>query len=155
MYNGQSLHFGTILFPISRDDDTELVASRQTIDTLGYDYATVILSVGANTGAFTALQVVTDENTPVDAGTWEVAADFDPAAAPLLDVAGAATAFPDATNDRVYVVEVDLRHRRRYLSIHGHPGGTTIMHCAVILTRAEIKPTETAAARGVTATIRV
>lgn len=147
MIKAQNFAFGTFLVPAQYATGN---ANSAIVDTLGYDYMTVLVSIGVNAGAFTRLRLEWAEDAAIAVDPANNG-DFDPAAVPLLDIAGNATALPDATDNVNYTFEVDLRDKPRYVRINHNTGGNTMMSALAILTRAEIKDPDTALARGLAA----
>jgi len=109
------------------------------LDTLGYDYCTLVVQLGT-IGADMAALSVTESN---DAGQNHVAI---PAAtlgnALCLNIDGDASAIPvNADDDTFQVFQFDLQHRRRYLQLVATAGAAnSYMSAFAILTRAKTKP---------------
>lgn len=123
------------------------------LDTLGYDYCTIIVQLGTLAGALTVLRV-TESN---DAGQNHVninAATLEHA--DCVNIDGNASALPvDADDDTFQVFEFDLRHRRRYLQLIATIGANNgFLSALAILTRAKTKPV-TMAQHGVDELIRI
>ena len=88
-------------------------AATTEIDTLDYDYAEIVLSLGATDIAMTALKVTQSDS----AGSGHAAlsgADFDGG----TDIAGGTLALPIATDDdQVCVFQINLEGKKRYLDL--------------------------------------
>jgi len=123
------------------------------VDTLGFDYATFIISMGATDIAMAALKV--QESDVSATGLADIdGADF----AGDTDVDGAAATVPSATDDnKVFIVELDLRNRKRYLDLVATAGDGTagsFMSCVCLLSRSK-SGLETATERGADIVLRV
>lgn len=122
------------------------------VDTLGFDYATVYLQLGATDIALTACKLQESD----DNSTWSdvTGAVFGTS----NNTGGSASTLPSATDDnKFFAVEVDLRGRKRYLKPVVTVGsGSTGAFAAIwaVLSRAEAQP-KTAADRGCSQILRV
>lgn len=94
------------------------------IDTAGFDYATVVFSLGATDIAITALKV--QESDASGSGMADIdGLDMNGD----TDIAGGTAALPSSTDDdNLVVFQVDLRGRKRYLNLvatigNGSAGG--------------------------------
>jgi hypothetical protein len=123
------------------------------VDCLGYNYARIYFRLGTTDIALTALEVQES-----DASGSGFAAVTGLVYGTSTTIAGTTSALPTATSDAgVYVFDIDLRKRKRYLDLSvtfgdGTAGGWA--YAFAILDRADISPT-TAADAGVTAILRV
>lgn len=121
----------------------------ETCDTKGYDYATIVVAIGATDVAMTTLKVQEsdDDFTYSDV----VGAIFGTSALPAID-GGATSALPTANDDgKLLSVNINLKGRKRYLQTVATAGIGTVGTYACILTilsRAEQTPM-TAAQRNV------
>jgi hypothetical protein len=132
MIDMQNVKFQKMIVPI---DNTGATATDVEVDTLGYDYLTVIVQLGNVAANMTALKLQESDVT----GSGE--ADF---------TGGAFTAPTAAAGDNdVLVAFVDLRKRKRFISIVATAGaGATLISAIGILSRAEVTPTS-ATERGI------
>jgi hypothetical protein len=116
-------------------DTTGATATDVEVDTLGFDYLTVIVQLGNVAANMTALKLQESDTTAASE------ADF---------TGGAFTAPTAAAGDNdVLVAFVDLRKRKRFISIVATGGaGATLISAIGILSRAEVTPTS-ATERGI------
>ena len=123
------------------------------IDTLGFDYAKIVVYLGATDIAMTALAVTESDTSGaghanVSGLVWGTAEN----------IAGSTSTLPSATDDnKFFVFDIDLKGRKRYLDVTATAGDGTSGTFAVIwaeLSRAEDTPT-TAAQRGAAEVLRV
>lgn len=151
MVPGQNVKFVNIVPPAAILDNAS--ASTNEVDTLGYDYATIVLNLGATDIAMTALAVTESDSTGsghanVTGLVWGTSANID----------GSTSALPIATDDdTIQVAQIDLKGRKRYLDLtatfgDGTAGGFIAGVC--ILSRAEESPT-TISAMGCNEVLRV
>ena len=128
-------------------------ATTGVIDCLGYNYAQIIVSLGATDIAMTALKV--QESDASGSGFADVTGLVFGTSA---DIAGNTSALPTATNDNdLFIFEVDLRGRKRYLDLvatFGDGTAGTFASVLAILSRAEDAPV-TATERGAVQILRV
>lgn len=126
-------------------------ATTNSIDTKGWDYLTVLCTVGATDIAMTALklgQSDTDSSyTDVTGLVFGTSTNID----------AATSALPTATDDnKLFAFEVDLRGKKRYFDLTATAGnGTagTYFSAVAILSRGEISPI-TAAGKGADEVLR-
>ena len=132
MIDMQNVKFQKMIVPI---DNTGATATDVEVDTLGFDYLTVIVQLGNVAADMTALKL--QESDVTASGE----ADF---------TGGAFTAPTAAAGDNdVLVAFVDLRKRKRFISIVATAGaGATLISAIGILSRAEVTPTS-ATERGI------
>jgi hypothetical protein len=96
---------------VSPQSDTNPTESY--VDTLGFDSALVLISLGA-TGASGISALKLQESDASGSGYTDIV-DFD-GDATYTDIEGSTLALPGAGNDdEVWVVHIDLRGRKRYL----------------------------------------
>jgi hypothetical protein len=111
------------------------------VDTVGYDYATVIVVAGEGptSAALTALKVQEG-----DASNLSDAADL--VSFTDADVDGTTNALADFDNDESVIFEIDLKARKRYIKVVATAGATaTELSSVVILSRAGEAATDTTA----------
>jgi hypothetical protein len=132
MIDLQNCKFQKMIVPI---DTTGATATDVEVDTLGFDYLTVIVQLGNVAANMTALKLQESDTTAASE------ADF---------TGGAFTAPTAAAGDNdVLVAFVDLRKRKRFISIVATGGaGATLISAIGILSRAEVTPTS-ATERGI------
>ena len=110
------------------------------IDTLGYDWCTIVVNVGATDIAMAALKVQEDEDSAIGSPTDITGAIFGTS----TNDAGATSALPSATDDnKPFVVEIDLKNRQRYLDIvatAGSGSAGTYLQANAFLSRGVVNP---------------
>ncbi len=126
-----------------------------TIDTAGFDQATIHACIGVADAALTALKVQESDYANMSGAADVTGLVYGTS----TDIAGATSALPASTNDNtVFTFDIDLKARKRYLDVVATVGaaGTTgaFITCLTILSRAEQTPT-TATQRGVVNVLRV
>lgn len=91
------------------------------IDTLGWDYAEIIVNIGATDVAMAALKV--QESDTSGSGFTDVTGlDMDGD----TDIDGNTAALPSATDDnKLIIFQIDLRNRKRYLDLSATAGNGT------------------------------
>jgi len=123
------------------------------VDTLGFDYAKIVVYLGATDIAMTALAVTESDTSGsghanVTGLVWGTS----------NNIAGSTSTLPSATDDnKFFVFDIDLKGRKRYLDLTATAGDGTAGTFAVAwceLSRAEDTPT-TAAKRGAAEILRV
>ena len=123
------------------------------IDTAGFDYAEIVVYLGASDIAMTALAVTESDTSGsghanVTGLIWGTSNNVD----------GSASELPSATDDNSFqVAQIDLRARKRYLDVTATAGNGTLGTFAVIfcrLSRAKISPS-TSAETGADEVLRV
>ena len=135
--------FVQVIAPAAITDNASFTTNE--IDTLGFNYATIVFNLGASDIAMTALKV--QESDTTGSGFADVTgADMSSA----TDIDGAATALPSATDDNKFVViQMDLRGRKRFLDLVATAGdgaaGTFAAACC-ILTQSDVAPESVSAA---------
>lgn len=123
--------------PAAISDNATLTTTE--IDTIGYNYATIVVGIGATDIAMGSLKV-TESDTAGSGHADITGADFSVAPATV----------PSATDDnKFFVVNIDLRNgRKRYLDVTATTGNGTAGTYVCIwieLTRAQIAPVGAAA----------
>jgi hypothetical protein len=147
----QNTKYVNLIPPVARLDNGSYTTTQ--VDTLGYDYATFVVNLGATDIAMTALKV---QESDTDGSNF---ADVPGAVyGTSTNIAGSTSALPTATDDDdIFLIEVDLRGRKRYLDLVATAGnGTagTFASGVCILSRASNAPV-TAAERGCNQILRV
>lgn len=124
MIHPQNYKFQTMIRPV---DATGTTATDIEIDTRGYDYLTVVIQLGNVAANMTALKLQ----------------ESDSSGASEADFTGSAFTSPTSSDDnKFYVALLDLRKRKRYISIVATAGaGATLISAIGILSRAEVTPT--------------
>jgi hypothetical protein len=122
------------------------------IDTAGFDYLQVVVTLGATDIAMTALKLQTSDTD----GSY---ADLTGAVFGTSNtIAGTASTLPSATDDnKLFIIEVDLRGKKRFFDLvatmgDGSAGG--FVAAVAILSKGEITPI-TAAGAGAAQILRV
>lgn len=122
------------------------------IDTAGFDYLQVVVTLGATDIALTELKLQTSDTD----GSY---GDLTGAVfGTSTGIGGSASTLPSATDDpNIYVIEVDLRGKKRWFDLvatmgDGSAGG--FLAAVAILSKGEISPTS-AAGRGAGQILRV
>lgn len=107
----QDTKFVAITPPGAILDDTS--ATTAAVDTAGFNYATVVVLLGATDIALTALKL--QHSDAAGSGYVDIdGADFNGD----TDIEGGTAALPSGTDDnKFFVVEVDLRNKKRYLDL--------------------------------------
>lgn len=132
MIHPQNVKFAAMLSPISVN---ATAATTTEVDTLGYDYATVIVQTGTLAATMDELSVGHSDTSgsgfaAITNGTW-------------TDPVGT------TDNNKIFVAFIDLRKTKRYLKLVADPGaGASLVSCVCLLNRAEVTPTS-ASERGV------
>ncbi len=123
------------------------------IDTLGYDYATIYVYLGATDIALTALKVT--ESDTAGSGHADVTGLV---FGTSTNTAGSTSTLPSATDDnKFFAFEIDMRGRKRYLDLVATMGDGTVggyLTAWAVLERAD-EMLKTAAARGCSQILRV
>jgi len=142
----QQAKYVAAIKPAAILDNTSATAT--VVDTTGYDYATVIVQLGATDIAVTALKL---QASSTSGGTYAdiTGATFDGGSG----MGGATLALPSATDDgQTCVFQVDMRGKNPFLKVVATFGdGTTGGYIAAVavLSRGKIAPTtSTGAADG-------
>jgi len=137
--------------PVAIKDNTSWTTTE--VDCIGYNYATFIINLGATDIAMAALKLGETDTSGCSA-TDITGAIFGTSA----NIAGTTSALPTAADDGdVFVIEVDLTKRKRFLDLTATAGnGTTGTYLSgvCILSRASDSPT-TAEERGCNQILRV
>jgi len=151
MIHAQNTKFVSVTPPGAIVDDDSYTTAE--IDTLGFDYATIIVYLGATDIAMAALKV-TESDTSASGHADVTGLVFGTSA----NIAGSTSALPSATDDNSFqIFEIDLKNRKRYLDVVATAGdGSTGTYATIlcILSRAG-ESVDTAAARGADEILRV
>lgn len=141
MVPAQNLKFVSVTPPGAIVDDAAYTTNE--IDTLGYDYCTIVCHVGATDIEMAALKV--QESDASGSGFADVAGlDFD--GDTNIDSGTAALPADDSDNS-LFVFEVDCRNRKRYLDVvatAGNGATGTYLSVTALLSRGETTPTSIA-----------
>jgi hypothetical protein len=143
--------FAQVIAPVAIVDDASWTTA--AIDTLDYDYCTIVFNLGATDIAMAALKV--QESDASGSGYADITgATCDGG----TDIDGNTAALPSATDDgNVIVFQIDLRGRKRYLDLvatAGNGSAGTFASAVAILTKAAVAP-ESVADAGCETLIRV
>ena len=151
MIHAQNTKFVSVTPPAAIVDNASYTTAE--IDTLGFDYATIIVYLGATDIAMTALKV-TESDTSASGHADVTGLVFGTSS----NIAGSTSALPSATDDDTFqIFEIDLKNRKRYLDVvatagNGSTGTFATILC--ILSRAG-ESVDTAAARNADEILRV
>ena len=143
--------FAQVIAPVAIVDDASWTTL--AVDTLDYDYCTIIFNLGATDIAMAALKVQESDASgsgyaDISGATADGGTNFD----------GTTAALPSATDDgNVIVFQVDLKGRKRYLDLvatAGNGSTGTFGSAVAILTKGAVAP-ESVADAGTETFIRV
>ena len=132
MIDLQNVKFAAMLSPISVNGTA---ATTTEVDTLGFDYATVIVQSGVLGATMDELSV----------------GHSDTSGSGFAAITGGTFTDPVTSTDdnKIFVAFVDLRKAKRYLKLVADPGAAaSLVSCVCLLHRAEVTPTS-ATERGV------
>jgi len=136
-----------VIAPVAIKDNTSWTTTE--IDTLGFDYAEIIVNIGATDIAMAALKVQESETS--GSGFADVTGLIMGTSA---DIDGTTSALPSATDDNTLVIfQIDLRNRMRYLDLVATAGnGTAGTYASAVcrLSRCAVTPSDTATFGGET-----
>ncbi len=128
MNHAAASKYVNILDPVS---GTGAVTVDNVVDTEGYDYLTIVLSTGAAGAAATVFKAREGE-----ASNMSDAADISGAVfGTSLDIDGGTSTLPTDSNDEIYVLNLDLRGRKRYIDVAVTRGATTLLSILGILSK--------------------
>ena len=134
----QSMKFINIIPPGVIVDNGSYTST--AVDTAGWDHCTFVVTLGASDIAMAALKVQEDEDSAIGSATDVTGLVFGTS----TNDAGATSALPSATDDnKVYVCEVDTKHRQRYLDVvatAGDGSAGTYISAIAILSNGERNP---------------
>lgn len=150
MISGQNSKYVIVTSPAAIVDAGSFTTN--SIDTAGYDYLQVIVTVGALDIAMTALKLQTSDTD----GSY---GDLTGAVfGTSTNIDGSTSALPSATDDnKLFVIEVDLRGKKRYFDLVATMGDGSVggfVAAVAVLSKGEISPL-TAAASGCDEILRV
>lgn len=150
MISGQNSKYVIVTSPAAIVDAGSFTTN--SIDTAGYDYLQVIVTVGALDIAMTALKLQTSDTD----GSY---GDLTGAVfGTSTNIDGSTSALPSATDDnKLFVIEVDLRGKKRYFDLVATMGDGSVggfVSAIAILSNGDISPL-TAADRGCDEVLRV
>jgi hypothetical protein len=151
MIHAQNTKYVSITPPAAIVDDASYTTAE--VDTLGFDYATIVVYLGATDIAMTALKVTESDSS----GSGH--ADVTGLVFGTSDnIAGSTSALPSADDDNTFqIFEIDLRDRKRYLDVvatAGNGSAGTFATILCILSRAG-ESVDTAAERGADEIVRL
>ncbi len=137
--------YQNIIPPAARVDNAAVASA--TIDSLGFDFITIVLLLGATDIAMVSLKVVESDasnmGSPADIVGTRVGTD--------ADAYGVTSVIPSETaTNGIAVFDIDCRGRKRYLDllpVVGDGTAGTFVAGVAIKSRAKVTPT-TAAERG-------
>lgn len=129
--------FASIAFAEAIVDNASVTTTE--VDTIGWNFATIVVRLGTTDIALTALKVQ-ESDTSGSGFTDITGADFDGD----TDIEGSAASLPAATDDdKFYIVHLDLRGKKRYLDLVATVGDGTSgawLHAFAILSNGDIGP---------------
>jgi len=143
MNSAQHSKFLNITPPAAIVDNAALVTA--AVDTLGWRYLTIIVSLGASDIVPTTLKVQESDDSGMSGAADIVGTRIGTDA----DAFGTTSVLPIATTDdnKILVFEIDMRGRKRYIDLVftvGNGSAGTYTSVLGILSRAEVSPnTET------------
>lgn len=121
----QNAKFALSLAPISVNGTA---ATTTEIDTLGFDYLTMIVQAGSLGATMDELSITESDTSGSGHATISGATFTDPVGT--------------TDNSKIFAAFIDLRKRKRYLKLVADPGASaTLLSSVAILTRAEVSPT--------------
>ncbi len=134
----QHSKFFQVIAPVAIQDNASWTTTE--IDTLGYNYLTVVVNIGATDIAMAALKLQqSDTSGSGFADVTSLDSDGD------TDIDGNASTLPTATDDnKLFIFQVDLRGKKRYWDLVATAGdGTagTYASAIAILSKADDAPT--------------
>lgn len=150
MNQGQQMKLVSITPPAAIVDNASYTTA--SVDTAGWDYAQIVVYLGATDIAMVALKVQeSDDDSSYSDVTGLVFGTSN-------QISGSASTLPSATDDnKFFLFDVDLRGRKRYLDLVATAGdGTagTYLTAFAILSKGKDGPV-TAAERGASQILRV
>lgn len=136
-----------ILDPVS---GTGAVTVDNVVDTLGYNYLTIVVSTGAAGAAVSLLKARESD----DSGMSGAADISGTVIGTDADIDGGTSTLHTSSNDEIVVINIDLKGRKRYIDIAMTRGGTTLVSALGILSK-PAEATTTLADRGVLSMVDV
>lgn len=137
MFNRNNLKLVSITPPAAISDNASLTTGE--IDTLGWDFLTIIVYEGATDIAMAALSITESDtagsgHANITGLVWGTSTNLD----------GVTSALPSATDDNLFqLAQIDLRGRKRYIDMTATTGdGAAGTYIAIlgILSRADVSP---------------
>ena len=151
MIHAQNVKYISVTKPAAIVDNASYTTDE--IDTLGFDYATIVCYYGTSDIAMTALAVT--ESDSAGSGHANVTGLVYGTSS---NIAGSTSSLPSATDDgKFFVFQVDLKARKRYLDVTATAGdgsAGTFVAIFAILSRGEATP-DTASEAGAADVLRV
>lgn len=148
----QDVNYVNVIPPVAIKDNTSWTTTQ--IDTKGYNYCTIVVTLGASDIAMAALKVQESDTDGSNFG--DVTGLIYGTSTDALS--GSTSALPTASDDnKIFVFEINLDGRKRYLDLVATAGnGTAGTYAAAIaiLSRASNAP-RTATERNVTGLLRL
>ena len=120
MINAQNCKFVSVTPPAAIVDNAAYTTAE--IDTLGWDYATIVVYLGATDIAMAALAVTESDTSGsghanITGLVWGTSTNID----------GSTSALPSATDDNKFVVfEISKANRKRYFKVSATAGDGTV-----------------------------
>ena len=152
MIHAQNLGFAACIPPEAIKDNA--AATMVAVDTLGYDYCTIVVTMGA-TDVAAALMKVTECATT--SGTYTDVTGL--VAGTSNNITGSTSALPDTDNNDIHVFEFPLDSREQFLKLAftaGNGSSGSFQSAVAILSRKSSGSAYTTAAnRGVAQIIRL
>lgn len=150
MIPAQNSKYLIVTSPVAIVDNASFTTN--SIDTAGFGYLQVVVTVGALDIAMTALKLQTSDTD----GSY---ADLTGAIfGTSTNIDGSTSALPSATDDnKIFVIEVDLRGKKRFFDLVATMGDGTVggfVSAIAILSKGDISPL-TAAGSGCDEVLRV
>lgn len=119
MIEAQNRKYVNVIPPVAIKDNASWTTTE--IDTLGFDYCTIVVNLGATDIAAAALKV--QESDTSGSGFEDVTGLV---FGTSTNTAGSTSALPTATDDSdIFAFEIDLRGRKRYLDLVATAGNGT------------------------------
>ena len=153
MINAQNTKIVTVTTPVSVSAGA---ATTSTIDTSGFDYCTILFIGGAMTTGYSTFKVQESDDSGMS-GAVDISNDngvLGFGETSQLNVDGTASADPDATDNVVHGIEINLFGRKRYLDVSATAGGTCLTCIIAVLSRASEMNSDSLSDRGFTGLIR-
>lgn len=152
MIHAQEVKYLEVIAPQAIKDDASWTTSQ--IDTLGFDYCTVLVHIGATDIAMAALKI---QESDTDGSNFSDVTGLIYGTSTNTD--GSTSTLPAADADNTFAVfQIDLRGRKRYLDLVATAGdGTsgTYASAVAILERAKDGPAGDATSQGAGQILRI
>lgn len=152
MISAQATKYLNVTPPVAAVNNANTLTT--TIDTIGFDYAQVIVNLGvSSTSGISALKIQESDYSNMSGGADVTGLVYGTS----NGLAGTTSALPVHTDDnKIFAFEIDLRGRKRYLDLIctvDNAGTGCFVSAVAILSRAEQSP-ETATLKGVADCLR-